>query len=259
VPALEISQDYIMHALLIFVRVGAIIFFLPIFGDGPVPVQIRIGISICIAVIFLPLIPVTEMGNLALVPLTFVLIKESLVGLVIGFIARLVFDSIIMAASIVGYQMGFGMANLLMPDAAMQMSSFTALHRILVILLFFSLNLHHIFFDAIAKSYKVVPVGGVNFQQDAITSSMVELSANIFTISLQLAAPVLVGLLFTMAALGLIARTVPQMNVFTLSFPISFFVGLAIYAASLSFYPEWLIENFGQTRGHILDSLVKLR
>jgi flagellar biosynthetic protein FliR len=145
----------------------------------------------------------------------------------------------IMAASLVGFQMGFGMANLLVPDAGQQMTSFSALHRIIVISIFFALNLHFLFINAIAESFQIIPIGGLNLST-SFGSSIIRITAELFAISLQLAAPMLVALLFAMGALGLAARAVPQLNVFVLSFPISFFVGLLVYIATMPFMPEWI-------------------
>jgi flagellar biosynthetic protein FliR len=138
------------------------------------------------------------------------------------------------------------------------MNSFTALHRILVISIFFALNLHYIFINAIAESFALIPLGYATLT-GSLGELLLTLSAGLFTIAIQLAAPVLVALLFTMGALGLAARTVPQLNVFVMSFPISFFVGLLIYIASFPFLPEWLTWHFGKNNDDIMTALVTLR
>ena len=128
-----------------------------------------------------------------------------------------------MAASFVGYQMGFGTANIMMPGSDTQMNAFTSFHRIFILLVFLSLNLHYIYLHAITKSFQIVPAG-MGLPTGEFIQIILQSTSEIFKVSLQLAAPMLVALLFSMAALGLVARTVPQMNVFTLSFPLSFFV-----------------------------------
>lgn len=242
----------IVALMLAFVRIGALFLTLPIFGDNPTPVRTRIFLSLALTMILGPIIhsgpDVAALNDV--VGLVMLILKEAVFGLILGFIGRLVFDGIVFAASLVGYQMGFGTATLLFPDAEMQMSSFTALHRIVAMLIFLSLNLHHIFIRAVSDSFQLLPVGSA-LPSNAVGESLITLTASLFSIGLQLAAPVLISLLFTMAALGLIARTVPQLNVFVISFPASFFVGLIIYIAALPFFPSWMQGKFQETESSL--------
>ena len=184
-------------------------------------------------------------------------IKEMIISLMIGFIAQVVFDAIIMASSIVGYQMGFGTANLMVPDANIQMNSFKDLHRIFLIIIFLSLNLHHIYLVTIADSFKIIPFN-VAVLDSGIGSLLIEVSAAVFVTSVKLSAPVLVALMFKMAALGLVARTVPQMNIFTMIFPTIFFIGLSIYIASLPYFPEMVRRLLSSNYESIKSLLILL-
>ncbi|MEZ4744206.1 MAG: flagellar biosynthetic protein FliR [Bdellovibrionota bacterium] len=242
---LQITPELYIKAAICLLRVGAIIFALPLYGETSVPLKVKLMLSIAISIcIYGTLDPQwNPRFNEEIWSLAGIVLKEVFIGLTLGFVARLFFEGTIMAASLVGYQMGFGTANLLVPDAQIQASSFTAMHRIIVILIFFSLNLHHIFFQAMAESFAVIPAGAA-IPNVSLAHLLIEGTAAIFSIALKLAAPILVALLFTMAALGLIARTVPQLNVFTMSFPISFFVGLFIYIATSPYLIQWLKTHF---------------
>jgi len=245
---MDILPEIYLKAGICFLRVGAIIFALPLFGESSVPIRIRLMTAVAVSLCIYPSLEsswspvfvndIWSVGGLIL--------REVLIGFVIGFVARLLFEGVIMAASLVGYQMGFGTANLMVPDAQMQMSSFTAFHRIMVILIFFALNLHHMFFHAISDTFSMIPAGQAIPNTD-LGLLIIKGTASIFSVAMQLAAPILVSLLFTMASLGLIARTVPQLNVFTMSFPISFFVGLSIYVATTPYMTQWLRQHFIQS------------
>lgn len=256
----NLSYDAALSGLIIFVRISAILFTLPIFGDEPTPIRVRVLLAIALSFIvytlimpkWLPELPKTILG------LALVLVKEVTLGVMIGYIARLFFDGIVMAASLVGYQMGFGTANLLIPDANMQMNSFTALHRILLMLIFLSLNLHHQYVSAIVDSFRLISAGAINFQ-GSLGELFITTSAAVFTVAVQLSAPVLVALMFTMAALGLVARSVPQMNIFTMSFPTSFFVGLIIYVGSLPYFPEMVKRFFLEAQSSMDQALSYMR
>jgi flagellar biosynthesis protein FliR len=107
---------------------------------------------------------------------------------------------------------------------------------------------------SIFESFKLIPIGQANISS-AVNTHLLAVSAGIFSTALQLAAPLLVGLLFSTAALGLINRAVPQANVFVMSFPANFFVGLFIYMALLPLLPEWLNMHFSDSQQQILTAL----
>ena len=250
----------LLRAALVFIRVGSVIFALPLFGDSPVPVRVRVIFSLALSVCIFPLVPLNwgrDIPHEAL-PLSLVVFREIAIGLVLGFVARIAFDGLLMAAAIVGYQMGFGTANLFVPDAGEQLNGFTAFHRIIMLLIFLTLDFHHGFIIAISNTFKYIHAGGAYLQGDFM-SFFIDLTAEIFLTSIQLAAPILVALMFAMTALGLVARTVPQMNVFTLSFPFSFFIGLAIYAATLPLFPPFLNDHFINSERLILEAMAGLR
>jgi flagellar biosynthetic protein FliR len=251
-----ITVESILTAALIFIRVGGILFALPIIGDEPTPVRVRILLSVALAFIMHSLVPADWLLVFPQDPLLYFLlvIKEICIGLFIGFVARIAFDGIVMAASFVGFQMGFGVADLMMPDADVQMNAFTAFHRIMMMMIFLGLNLHHIYLDALVRAFSLIPAGGIAPQME-MGRYLIELSGGIFVVAMQLSAPVLVALMFTNTALGLIARTVPQLNVFTLSFPIGFFVGLLVYMACLPFFPGWVTQHFNTSQEQILLTL----
>ncbi len=243
-----IPVETILRGALIFIRVGGILFALPIFGDQPTPVRVRILLSVALSLALLPIIPPDWGSKLPhdVLAMAILVVKELVIGLLIGFVARAAFEGILMAASLVGYQMGFGTASLFMPDHSDSLSSFAAFHRIVVVMIFLFLDLHHIFFKGIVDAFALIPDGNAVLQAP-VARILIDTTAQIFTIGLQLSAPILVALLFTMAALGLIARTVPQLNVFVMSFPASFFIGLLVYIATLPLYPGWVESHFRET------------
>lgn len=242
--SIDINQIFIFS--LILIRIMGILFALPFFGDRYVPIQIRILFSLSLAFFFAP--QYLNSPNIYVEKIHFLLIftgviRELFIGLAIGFLAKIIFEGVIMAANLVSYQMGFGTANLIMPGSDTQLNAFTALHRMITLFFFLSLSLHYIFIHALAESFKFIPL------QQAVASSyfgelIVSASKNIFSVAVQLSAPILIALLLTMTALGLISKSVPQLNVFTISFPASFFIGLFVYSMMNPFLPSWLKNHF---------------
>lgn len=253
------NPNQLLIGALAFLRIGAILFALPMIGDSPTPVRVRVLLALAITIGIYGIIPPQWPPNLnadVLVVSSYVL-REVLVGLTIGFCARIAFDGMMMAAAVVAYQMGFGTANLYLPDYNEKMDGFSAMHRMLIMLIFLSLDLHQIFFTAIADTFLLIPGGAASFTGTA-ASIIVKLTGGILTIAIELAAPILVALLFTMAALGLVARAVPNMNAFIMSFPLSFTVGLVIYVATLPLFPNWMSTHFDDVKGQIHSTILGL-
>jgi flagellar biosynthetic protein FliR len=217
---------------------------------------VRVLLSLSLAVLIYPLLSEDWVSGLPKNIATFVFfcIKELAVGLFIGYTAKIAFEALVGAAQIVSFQMGFGTATLLMPGADSMMDSFTAFHRSLIVLFFLSLNLHQIYIDALIKTFQVIPAGGLTIN-NSIGAYFISITANLFIVAMQLAAPVIISLMFAMAALGLMARTVPQLNVFVLSFPISFALGLIVYMGILPYFPSWIGSYFESSRIEILTVL----
>lgn len=251
-----VDPNLLLPLAVAFVRISAILALLPLFGDATVPVRVRILLAVAVTIAVSALLPKMSVpGNFGeAMSLAVLVIYQILLGAVLGFLTRIIFDAILMAANIVAYQMGFGTSSLFLPDLNLSVDSFTLMHRMLVMMIFLALSLHHVWIKAIADSFTLLPLDP-SILRGELGVLMVQATAGIFSTSLQLAAPLLVALLFGMAALGLVARIVPQLNVFAMSFPISFALGLIIYVATLPLFPEWLRQNFALESERLASSL----
>ena len=253
--------DTIINHGLAFLRVGGMVFSLPILGDAPTPVPARVLLSVALTAAMAHLIPVTPVisQNADVLMLIAMVIKELVIGISLGYLARVSFDGMLMAASMTGYQMGFVTASLFLPDAGAQMDTFTSFHRVILMTIFLMLNLHHLFIDAMMTTFQIIPLGKVSISMAPFTSSIFEVTGGIFKVALQLSAPVLIALMFTQAALGLVARAVPQLNVFIISFPASFSVGLFVYIATIPFFPEWMGSHYIGTRDLFMTAIKSMQ
>lgn len=256
----NIPVEEILRGVLIFLRIGGMLFALPVFGDQPTPVQARILMTLALTFGLYPIVPHTwGMGiDMDVIAVGVTVVRELFIGLMIGFVARLMFDAILVAAGLVGYQMGFGTAELFMPGFDQQINAFSALHRLLMMLIFLGLNLHHVYLKTIAETFTLLPTGAA-IVGPTLGTNILEYTATIFSSAMELAAPIIVALMFTMTALGLLARTVPQMNVFVISFPVSFVVGLLVYIATIPLFPGWLESHFQTSSHQIIATLQGMR
>lgn len=255
-----LTVESILTGALIFVRISALMFALPFFGDDPIPTPVRVLLSVAMAFGISAMVPSTWLTTFPsdAIAFGFLVVKEVVIGLMIGWVARLAFDGILMAAHLVGYQMGFGTADLIAPGLTTSVSAFTAMHRSIMMLIFLTLNLHHIYIDGMVKTFELIPAGGI-LPSKELVPHFIEITGGIFRVAMQLSAPVMVALIFANLALGLAARTVPQLQVFSMSFPLGFGVGMFVYIACLPLFPEWTVEHFRQSYTQIIQTIQGLK
>jgi flagellar biosynthetic protein FliR len=219
------SAEQIELFFLVLLRVSTIVVMIPILGDSTTPVRVKGGLAIIITVLVLPFVGHPAAGADDFFTLGLRMGGEVLIGIALGFAARLAFAGIRMAGDLVGFQMGFSIINVIDPLTSDQVSVIAEIQYLFAGLLFLGVNGHHMLIQAISESYTVLPVLGFHMT-GALAQSLVELSRNLFVIAVKISAPIVVALLFANLGLGLIARTVPQMNVFIVGIPLQIAIGL---------------------------------
>ena len=251
---LEIDDTALITAGFVFLRTSALTFVMPFFGERTVPIPIRVLLSLALAIVCYPFAKMNQVPE-GTYQLSYLVVCEIGLALLLGFGVKALIECITSAASLVGYQMGFGTAGLLLQDSDMQLDGFSALHRMVILIVFLGLNLHHLFLIAIIESFTLIPIGEIS-ASPGLGTTFINWTAGFFGIILKLATPILIALLLTMAALGLVARAVPQMNVFQLSFPVSFYIGLLVYIATMTMMPSYL-NNLMSIFSSILDETLR--
>ncbi|MCE5271628.1 flagellar type III secretion system protein FliR [bacterium] len=232
----EITLRQIEIYSIIFFRVSGVIFMLPFFGSENVPRLVRIGLALVITMVLVPTIDIARVTFPdALVPYVVMVARELLVGFVFGYIATLLFTGIQFAGDLLGFQMGLRIGNIIDPMSEEQISVIGSMQNLLAILIYLSLFWDHFLFKAMAASFQVIPLGGVVLNP-RLPSELIRMSGEVFVIALKMGAPVLVAMLLADVALGFIARTAPQINVFIIGFPVKVGLGLILLGISLPFF-----------------------
>lgn len=215
--------------LLVLARVGGIFTSGPIFGNPNVAPMARIAIALSLAFIFFPMAHY-DASHLELFTFVLVIVKEALVGLVMGFVASLMFLAVQMAGAFVDLQIGFGFANVVDPMQKEHNAVLGQLQNMAATLLFLAINGHHLMVRGLADSFSVLPLGTMSFAPSA-AGGMIHAFAVIFLAALKIGAPVVGAIFLTDVSLGILARTVPQLNVFVVGLPAKLTVGLvAVFA-----------------------------
>ncbi len=231
--------------VLIFMRIAGIFLTTPVFSSGNIPGMVKA--SWILLVTFL-LFPVVDFRNLDLpsagLPLALGVARELLIGLSIGLGATLIFTGIQLAGEIVDMQMGLGLANVIDPTTNTQASVISQYYYMIAMLVFLAVNGHHVLLTGVADSFNLVPLGQAHFST-VLGSKMMDLFSQVFFIAFRVGAPVIGALFITNMALGVVARTVPQMNVFIVGMPLNLAVGFLVTAVSMSFF-VFILEGLFQ-------------
>lgn len=204
---------------LIACRVLTILMIVPIFGGRTVPAPVKIGLALLVSLILLPLAPARVSALPEEMPAFLTLVaRELLIGALIGFAVLLVFTALQAAGHIVGLQMGFSLANVVNPLTADHASLIDQFYALLAALVFFSMNGHHALLTAMQQSFDLAPIGRLDLGLPPATV-LLTWGRDVFTIAARISLPVVAALLLTDVAMAVIARSVPQLNVFIVGLP----------------------------------------
>jgi flagellar biosynthetic protein FliR len=159
--------------------------------------------------------------------------KEFLVGLMLGFIAFILISALYIAGQLIDMRIGFGMVNVFDPVSNIQIPITADFYIILATMFMLVTDGHHLIILTLAQSYQVLPIGKMILSTNLI-EQFIRMLIVIFEIGFKIAAPVTVAILVTDMALGIISKSIPQMNVFMLGMPIKVLLGLVVVFLTLA-------------------------
>jgi flagellar biosynthesis protein FliR len=228
---LPFTVDTIEMFLLMLTRVLAIVLLLPIFGSYAIPAQVRVGLALLLTVLLFVSMPSAHAAALpvhnSVAMMILCIMKELLIGLAIGFTTVFLFAAVNFAARLIDVEMGFGMVELVDPMSEEQITVMGQLWIVVFTILLLTINGHYFFLLAVRKSFELIPVFGLDFKAGPLAEHFSGMVGELFMLALKMSAPVYVALILTEMALGVVARTVPQINIFFVGLPLKILVGIA--------------------------------
>jgi flagellar biosynthetic protein FliR len=220
--------------MLAFARIGAMVMLMPGLGESNIPVRIKLAIALLLTLVMLPLHRQAYQIDLqSLTSLLVLMLQEIFIGVVLGATARVTLGALQVAGSVIAQQMGLGFVTAVDPTQGQQGLLVGNFLTMLGVTLIFATDSHHLVIAALNDSYKIFGPGEVMRSGDVAALATRAFSAA-FKIGLQLSAPFLVfGLVFNVG-LGVLARLMPQMQVYFVGAPLSILAGFLILAAVLA-------------------------
>ncbi|APH05244.1 flagellar biosynthetic protein FliR [Bacillus weihaiensis] len=247
---METVLDNYPAFLLVFMRVSAFFVTLPIFSYRNIPNTHKIGFAFILAwIMFISLDPPEILIDGQFFML---LIKEALFGLLIGFSAYFILAAIQIAGSFIDFQMGFAIANVIDPQTGAQSPLIGQFLYTFALLFMLTTNAHYLLLDGVFYSYQFVPIDQLYLPlgEGDVIEFIVESFNSMFIIAFQMSIPVVGSLFLVDIALGIVARTVPQLNIFVVGLPLKIgvsFIMLILVMGALFMLMRELFETMTYT------------
>lgn len=239
--------------LLVFSRVGAMVMLMPALGETAIPQRIRLVMALAVSF----LLYVVLRGSLPQMPsspylLAILIIFEILTGLLIGASIRLLLSALHVAGTIIAMQTGLALAQAFDPIQGAQSALMSTFMTLMAVVLIFTTNMHHMMISAMYDSYVLFPVG-MDLHMSDFAEVVVDTVANSFLLGVQISAPFIVyGLIFNVG-LGILARLMPQLQVFFIAMPLNIIAGFVILGMVIAAGMNWFLLNMESSLGVFLD------
>jgi flagellar biosynthetic protein FliR len=246
------------YFLLVLVRIATFMFVAPFFSTRNVPARVRIGISFFAAVIiFQALHPEEAYSYVSVVGYAVLVLKEAITGLLIGFAANICSYIVIFAGDIIDMDIGLSMATEFDPSTGGLVTMTGQLYYYFISMMIIVSGMYQYIFNAIMDSFKLIKLGGANFQAAGMVKLMTVYMADFFIIAFRIVLPVFACTMTLNVVLGVIAKVAPQMNMFSIGIQLKMLLGFTILFLIVFIFPQVADMIFDEMRNMIV-SMVRL-
>lgn len=235
----------VLAFMLVFARVGAMTMTLPALGETTIPARARLMLALGLTLVLVPLVGSLYPASVRSMPamLAGIVMAEVIVGLAIGLLLRIVMGSVQVAGNVIATQSGLAFAQGLDPTQGAQGALISMFLSLLAVTLIFMGDLHHLLIAGIAHSFKLFPPGKLPAAPDLMQLA-VDLVSGMYMVGMQMAAPFIVFGLIVYGGAGVVARMMPQLQVFFLVTPLNILAGFVILALTTSTMMMWFLDDF---------------
>lgn len=227
-----------------FVRILAFISAEPVLGNRTVPMRAKVLLALMLAIVIAPTLPPPPAVDPASAAGLLILAQQVIIGVAMGFAARIVVASAEMAGQLAGLQVGLGFAVFFDPQGSGQTPIVAQFYGLIAILTLLAMDGHHLLLTALAESFRSLPVSIQPISPPGLRV-VVEWGGEIFRAGLMMSLPVVGSLLVANVALGVLTRAAPQLNIFAVGFPVTLALGFMMFYLSLPLVVP-MIESLSQ-------------
>ncbi len=226
------------YFLLILVRVSCFVYVAPFFSMKNTPANVRVAISFFTSLLlYQALTPAEAVTYSSLAGYTVIVLKEALVGLLIGPAANICTSIVNFAGSIADMETGLSMVTLMDPTSRESTSITGALYQYVLMLMMIATGMYRYLFGALADTFILIPVNGAVLRADSLVDSMLEFLSDYVIIGFRIVLPIFCSILLLNAVLGVLAKVAPQMNMFAVGIQLKVLVGLSVLFLTAGMLP----------------------
>lgn len=235
IPALQdFTVAQIEIWLLVLLRISVLVFLLPILSTEEVPSRFKAGLAFFLSIIIFPVLPQTAINIPPNLPAyIFMAMKELYIGAVMGFAATFLFAGLRFAGAWIDGETGFNMTQIMNPMAQEEDTAVAHLIFIIFVLLLLATGGYAFYLQALAESFRLIPLTGAQMASRDMMEVFTILTTDSFLLGMKVAAPVVATLFISSVALAIIARIMPNMNVWMVGMPMKIAVGIMTLAFAL--------------------------
>lgn len=244
-------------AALLLLRLGGLVWIAPLFSERSIPTAVRTTVVVVLTLLLWPSAMAAATAGAGAPPhvTASTVLSETLIGLILGFGAAIFVGAAQAAGDMLAVQIGLSGANVVDPGSSTQLPVLGEILGLMVVALILATGGHLAMLGAVHDSLALIPPGGhIGFQEGALTT--VQLGGTLLALGLRFAAPVVAAVMIANAVLGILARTVPQLNVLMVAFPVQIALGLFVLAASLPFVAS-AFGDWPRTYGSLSSTLLQ--
>ncbi|MCI8543648.1 flagellar biosynthetic protein FliR [Acetatifactor aquisgranensis] len=226
------------YFLLILVRVSCFVYVAPFFSMRNTPANVRVAMSFFTSLLlYQALTPTEAVAYSSLMGYTVIVLKEALVGLLIGFAANICTSIVNFAGSIADMETGLSMVTLMDPTSRESTSITGVLYQYVLMFMMIATGMYRYLFGALADTFVLIPVNGAVLRSESLMNSMLEFLSDYVIIGFRIVLPIFCSILLLNAVLGVLAKVAPQMNMFAVGIQLKVLVGLSVLFLTAGMLP----------------------
>jgi flagellar biosynthetic protein FliR len=228
-----------------FTRIMGLLAIAPLFGNNGIPARLKVALGMLLSAIVAPTVAALPAMDPVSIAGMLLLAQQFIIGIAMGFAMRIVFTAVELAGELCGMTMGLGFATFFDPQSSGRTSAISQFLSLLTLMVYLAANLHLVVLSTLVDSFTSMPISAMPMGGD-LFRQLVGWGGRIFSAGIQLALPVVAGLLIVNIALGILTRAAPQLNLFGVGFPITLSVGFLMLALAVPYLAVPLDRLFAE-------------
>lgn len=253
---MSFTVEHLEFYLLILIRIASFVVSAPIYSYQTIPMKVKLALSLVLSLVAIQTVPVVELEYVGIIGYSVLVMKESVVGLILGFMCNICIYIVSFAGHLIDMEIGLSMANMFDPLTRIQVSVTGNIYNYLVMLVMVVTNMHHYVLRAILDTFRYFNIGQAVFSGNLVEIA-VQFMANYFMIGFRIILPVFACMLIINVVLGVLSRAAPQMNMFVVGLQVKVLVGILVLMIILPTLPtvtEFVFDHMQEVVNHIYHS-----